>query len=132
MLFPEDTDEIRRKMRIQYTLKHHRHHSTHAWIVNWCLWLVKNQLVHEQDHTINTKQIGKIRPSNPSYNTTDMHTSIGHFYSTRTIKSAKKKLVSFTTLKFHESKIVKITSRRQPCSLQMAEGIIQVKPYKSQ
>ena len=48
------------KKEIEDSLRHKRH-STHIWIVNWCLWLVRNQLVHEQDHTINTKQIGKIR-----------------------------------------------------------------------
>ena len=61
MLFREDTDEIRRKLRIHYTLKHHKHHLTHAQILIWCLWLMRNQLAHEEDRRINTKQIGKIR-----------------------------------------------------------------------
>jgi len=36
------------KSRIKFTKKHNKHHSIHAWISNWAIWLMRNEIVHAE------------------------------------------------------------------------------------
>ena len=124
MLFP---DQIRRKLRIQYTLKHHKHHKTHLDCQLVPLVCEKPNWYMNKT-TINTKQIGKIREI---LEPIIQYNEYGQLHWTLPLNKnnqISKKKNCFYYFKIHYNKIVKITIRKQPCSLQMAERIIQGKP----
>jgi hypothetical protein len=112
MLFLKDKNEMRRKLRIHNTLNHNKHQSAHAWVANWCLWLMRNQLVHEPDHRENIKQISNTLTSLIEYY------QFGHLYSMLLANKNKeishKKNCTFYFFVIKNGTIVRKTDTRPP------------------